>query len=114
MLKLKFVLGIMVWDNFTLFFFITVCRSRVDSGLLGKYSVIFQVSKLCTILLKAVRSSLGSQGWDVLVPGSVEGTFVQVIIYLFVLQKSSIEVKRKLKKLSEFTNTEIYLITLTH
>ncbi|TYK17008.1 phosphoglucan [Cucumis melo var. makuwa] len=41
-------------------------------------SVIFQVSKLCTILLKAVRSSLGSQGWDVLVPGSVEGTFVQV------------------------------------
>ncbi|XP_038877930.1 phosphoglucan, water dikinase, chloroplastic [Benincasa hispida] len=41
-------------------------------------SVIFQVSKLCTILLKAVRSALGSQGWDVLVPGSVEGTFVQV------------------------------------
>ncbi|KAG6582037.1 Phosphoglucan, water dikinase, chloroplastic, partial [Cucurbita argyrosperma subsp. sororia] len=41
-------------------------------------SVIFQVSKLCTILLKAIRTALGSQGWDVLVPGSVEGTFVQV------------------------------------
>ncbi|KAG7029097.1 Phosphoglucan, water dikinase, chloroplastic [Cucurbita argyrosperma subsp. argyrosperma] len=41
-------------------------------------SVIFQVSKLCTILSKAVRTVLGSQGWDVLVPGSVVGTFVQV------------------------------------
>ncbi|XP_023526016.1 phosphoglucan, water dikinase, chloroplastic-like isoform X2 [Cucurbita pepo subsp. pepo] len=41
-------------------------------------SVIFQVSKLCTILLKAIRTALGLQGWDVLVPGSVEGTFVQV------------------------------------
>ncbi|MED6171495.1 Phosphoglucan, water dikinase, chloroplastic [Stylosanthes scabra] len=40
--------------------------------------VIFQVSKLCTLLLKAVRSSLGSQGWDVLVPGAVSGTLVQV------------------------------------
>ncbi|MED6113696.1 Phosphoglucan, water dikinase, chloroplastic [Stylosanthes scabra] len=40
--------------------------------------VIFQVSKLCTLLLKAVRASLGSQGWDVLVPGAVSGTLVQV------------------------------------
>ncbi|KAJ1382425.1 Pyruvate phosphate dikinase, PEP/pyruvate-binding [Sesbania bispinosa] len=40
--------------------------------------VIFQVSKLCTLLLKAVRSTLGSQGWDVLVPGAVSGTLVQV------------------------------------
>ncbi|XP_039037802.1 phosphoglucan, water dikinase, chloroplastic-like [Hibiscus syriacus] len=40
--------------------------------------VIFQVSKLCTLLLKAVRIGLGSQGWDVLVPGSVSGTLVQV------------------------------------
>ncbi|XP_057732609.1 phosphoglucan, water dikinase, chloroplastic [Arachis stenosperma] len=40
--------------------------------------MIFQVSKLCTLLLKAVRSSLGSQGWDVLVPGAVSGTLVQV------------------------------------
>lgn len=45
---------------------------------MGNSSVIFQVSKLCTILLKAVRTALGSQGWDVLVPGSVVGTFVQV------------------------------------
>ncbi|GAV57540.1 CBM_20 domain-containing protein/PPDK_N domain-containing protein [Cephalotus follicularis] len=40
--------------------------------------VIFQVSKLCTLLLKAVRSTLGSQGWDVLVPGAACGTLIQV------------------------------------
>uniref|UniRef100_A0A5B6ZH23 CBM20 domain-containing protein n=1 Tax=Davidia involucrata TaxID=16924 RepID=A0A5B6ZH23_DAVIN len=40
--------------------------------------VIFQVSKLCTIFLKAVRATLGSQGWDVLVPGAALGTLVQV------------------------------------
>ncbi|PIA25745.1 hypothetical protein AQUCO_10800026v1 [Aquilegia coerulea] len=41
-------------------------------------SVIFQVSKICTLLLKAIRSILGSQGWDVLVPGAAFGTLVQV------------------------------------
>ncbi|XP_073013103.1 phosphoglucan, water dikinase, chloroplastic isoform X2 [Typha latifolia] len=40
--------------------------------------VIFQVSKLCTLLLKAVRITLGSSGWDVLVPGVAHGTLVQV------------------------------------
>ncbi|KRH36357.2 hypothetical protein GLYMA_10G298000v4 [Glycine max] len=40
--------------------------------------VIFQVSKLCTLLLKAVRNTLGSQGWDVLVPGTALGKLVQV------------------------------------
>ncbi|KAJ7957314.1 phosphoglucan, water dikinase, chloroplastic [Quillaja saponaria] len=40
--------------------------------------VIFQVSKLCTLLLKAVRSTIGSHGWDVLVPGTAKGTLVQV------------------------------------
>ncbi|GMY32182.1 phosphoglucan, water dikinase, chloroplastic [Fagus crenata] len=40
--------------------------------------VIFQVSKLCTLLLKPVRSTLGSQGWDVLVPGAALGTLLQV------------------------------------
>ncbi|KDP32558.1 hypothetical protein JCGZ_13108 [Jatropha curcas] len=40
--------------------------------------IIFQVSKLCTLLLKAVRSTLGSQGWDVLVPGAAQGTLFQV------------------------------------
>lgn len=40
--------------------------------------VIFQVSKLCTVLLKAVRTALGSQGWDVLVPGAASGTLIQV------------------------------------
>ncbi|KAL2520078.1 Phosphoglucan [Forsythia ovata] len=39
--------------------------------------VIFQVSKLCTLLLKAVRNTLGSQGWDVLVPGDAFGTLIQ-------------------------------------
>ncbi|KAL9262661.1 Phosphoglucan, water dikinase, chloroplastic-like protein [Drosera capensis] len=37
-----------------------------------------QVSKLCSLLLKAVRRALGSQGWDVLVPGSASGTLVEV------------------------------------
>lgn len=41
-------------------------------------SVIFQVSKLSTILLKAVRRTLASQGWDVIVPGAAYGTVVQV------------------------------------
>lgn len=40
--------------------------------------VIFQVSKLCTLFLKAVRTTLGSEGWDVLVPGGAAGTLVQV------------------------------------
>ncbi|PSS35912.1 Phosphoglucan, water dikinase [Actinidia chinensis var. chinensis] len=40
--------------------------------------VVFQVSKLCTLLLKAVRAAVGSQGWDVLVPGAASGTLVQV------------------------------------
>ncbi|KAI3460627.1 hypothetical protein Pfo_017290 [Paulownia fortunei] len=40
--------------------------------------VIFQVSKLCTLLLKAVRNVLGSQGWDILVPGDAFGTLIQV------------------------------------
>ncbi|KAJ4723049.1 phosphoglucan, water dikinase, chloroplastic-like [Melia azedarach] len=40
--------------------------------------IIFQVSKLCTLLLKAVRSTLGSQGWDVLVPGAAVGKLVEV------------------------------------
>ncbi|GAB2267190.1 Phosphoglucan, water dikinase, chloroplastic [Dionaea muscipula] len=40
--------------------------------------VVFQVSKLCSLLLKAVRRTLTSQGWDVLVPGSASGTLVQV------------------------------------
>ena len=42
-------------------------------------SVIFQVSKLCTLLLRAVRAALGSSGWDVLVPGVAYGTLLQVL-----------------------------------
>jgi hypothetical protein len=54
-------------------------------------SVIFQVSKLCTLLLKAVRSTIGSQGWDVIVPGAALGTLVEVtsiILVEFYLQSS--------------------------
>ncbi|KAJ1269216.1 hypothetical protein BS78_07G193500 [Paspalum vaginatum] len=40
--------------------------------------VIFQVSKLCTVLLKATRAVLGSSVWDVLVPGVAHGALVQV------------------------------------
>ncbi|XP_073021561.1 phosphoglucan, water dikinase, chloroplastic-like [Primulina eburnea] len=40
--------------------------------------VIFQVSKFCTLLLKAVRKVLGSEGWDILVPGYAFGTLVQL------------------------------------
>ncbi|KAK3139710.1 hypothetical protein QOZ80_5AG0388410 [Eleusine coracana subsp. coracana] len=40
--------------------------------------VIFQVSKLCTLLLKAARTVLGSSVWDVLVPGVAHGALVQV------------------------------------
>ncbi|KAA8527871.1 hypothetical protein F0562_035260 [Nyssa sinensis] len=40
--------------------------------------IIFQVSKLCTLFLKAIRTTLGSQGWDVLVPGAALGTLIQV------------------------------------
>ncbi|KAK8933206.1 hypothetical protein KSP39_PZI015865 [Platanthera zijinensis] len=41
-------------------------------------SIIFQISKFCTSLLKALQTTLGSFGWDVLVPGVVHGTFLQV------------------------------------
>ncbi|XP_031475207.1 phosphoglucan, water dikinase, chloroplastic isoform X1 [Nymphaea colorata] len=40
--------------------------------------VIFQVSKMCSFLLKALRMTLGTQGWDVLVAGTAVGTLVQV------------------------------------
>lgn len=40
--------------------------------------VIFQVSKLCTVLLKAVRAVIGLSGWDVLVPGETHGALIQV------------------------------------
>ncbi|KAJ8530799.1 hypothetical protein K7X08_023680 [Anisodus acutangulus] len=40
--------------------------------------VVFQVSKLATLLLKAVRRIIGSSGWDVLVPGDAFGELIQV------------------------------------
>eukprot|EP01018_Ginkgo_biloba_P006356 Gb_12513 [translate_table: standard] len=41
-------------------------------------SVVFQVSKICSLLLKAVRDLSGGQGWDTLVPGKAIGTLVEV------------------------------------
>ncbi|KAF3616638.1 hypothetical protein FXO38_34413 [Capsicum annuum] len=38
----------------------------------------FQVSKLATLLLKAVRKTIGSSGWDVLVPGDAFREIIQV------------------------------------
>ncbi|KAJ8547034.1 hypothetical protein K7X08_010620 [Anisodus acutangulus] len=40
--------------------------------------VVFQVSKLATLLLKAIRRTIGSSGWDVLVPGDAFGELIQV------------------------------------
>ncbi|KAF3638667.1 hypothetical protein FXO38_23127 [Capsicum annuum] len=40
--------------------------------------VIFWVSKLATLLLKAVRKIIGSSGWDVLIPGDAFGELIQV------------------------------------
>ncbi|EEC69133.1 hypothetical protein OsI_38056 [Oryza sativa Indica Group] len=40
--------------------------------------IVFQVSKLCTVLQKAIREVLGSTGWDVLVPGVAHGTLMRV------------------------------------
>ncbi|KAJ3671942.1 hypothetical protein LUZ60_008021 [Juncus effusus] len=40
--------------------------------------VIFQVSKLCTVMLKSLRTILDSSGYDVLVPGVTQGTILHV------------------------------------
>eukprot|EP00252_Welwitschia_mirabilis_P027781 TRINITY_DN9640_c0_g1_i1.p1 TRINITY_DN9640_c0_g1~~TRINITY_DN9640_c0_g1_i1.p1 ORF type:complete len:685 (-),score=156.34 TRINITY_DN9640_c0_g1_i1:251-2017(-) len=41
-------------------------------------SVVFQVSKLCSLLLKAVQPLAGCFGWDTLVPGTANGRLVEV------------------------------------
>eukprot|EP00250_Pteridium_aquilinum_P016715 c23252_g1_i1 orf=383-3940(-) len=41
-------------------------------------SVVFQLSKLCSLLLKAARAVAGEEGWDPLVPGVAVGTLVEV------------------------------------
>ncbi|KAG0485880.1 hypothetical protein HPP92_009959 [Vanilla planifolia] len=50
----------------------TYTEAEIRSG------VIFQVSKLCALLLKSIRIILESSAWDVLVPGVVSGTILQV------------------------------------
>lgn len=42
-------------------------------------SVVFQLSKLLSMLLKALRTVLGSEGWDVLMPGTATGRLIQVL-----------------------------------
>ena len=45
-------------------------------------SVVFQLSKLCSLLLKASRSVAGEEGWDPLVSGEAVGTLIEVCIIL--------------------------------
>lgn len=47
--------------------------------------MVFQVSKLATLLLKAVRRTIGSSGWDVLVPGDAFGELIQVNVIVNLL-----------------------------
>lgn len=41
-------------------------------------STVFQLSKLCSLLLKATRAVAGEEGWDPLVPGVAVGTLVEM------------------------------------
>jgi hypothetical protein len=41
-------------------------------------SVVFQLSKLCSLLLKALREVVGGGGWDALVSGSAVGTLFSI------------------------------------
>lgn len=41
-------------------------------------SVVFQIAKLCSMLLKAVRASAGGDGYDALMPGRAVGTLLEV------------------------------------
>ncbi|VAH99085.1 unnamed protein product [Triticum turgidum subsp. durum] len=49
-----------------------------SEALLSVFPENVKVSKLCTVLLKAVRVVIGSSGWDVLVPGVAHGALIQV------------------------------------
>ncbi|KAK3262633.1 2,3-dihydroxyphenylpropionate/2,3-dihydroxicinnamic acid 1,2-dioxygenase, partial [Cymbomonas tetramitiformis] len=48
------------------------CESEIRA------SVVFQLSKLCTAMLKATRAATGASAWDAIVSGSAEGTLVEV------------------------------------
>ncbi|KAG0556349.1 hypothetical protein KC19_11G046700 [Ceratodon purpureus] len=41
-------------------------------------SVVFQIAKLCSLLLKAIRSTAGGDGFDVIMPGRATGVLVEV------------------------------------
>ncbi|KAH9572132.1 hypothetical protein CY35_02G130500 [Sphagnum magellanicum] len=41
-------------------------------------SVVFQVAKLCSMLLKAVRTIVGGEGFDTLMPGKAVGRLIEV------------------------------------
>lgn len=41
-------------------------------------SVVFQIAKLCSLLLRAIRSTAGGDGFDVIMPGRATGTLVEV------------------------------------
>lgn len=41
-------------------------------------SVVFQVAKLCSLLLKAIRATVGGDGFDTIMPGRSAGVLVEV------------------------------------
>jgi phosphoglucan,water dikinase len=41
-------------------------------------SVVFQIAKLCSLLLKAIRTTAGGDGFDVIMPGRATGVLVEV------------------------------------
>jgi phosphoglucan,water dikinase len=53
--------------------------SRVHSESEVRASMTFQLSKLCTVALKAARDATGAGAWDALVAGTAEGTLIEVL-----------------------------------
>ena len=47
-------------------------KSYADADV--RASVVFQVAKLCSLLLKAIRSIVGGHGFDAIMPGRAAGT----------------------------------------
>lgn len=71
--------------------------------------MVFQVSKLATLLLKATRRTIGSSGWDVLVPGDAFGQLIQVHVILFILIPASSLPIYFFCDLSMYVSIHIYL-----
>ncbi|CAI5967224.1 unnamed protein product [Closterium sp. NIES-64] len=55
-----------------------VACDAISAGCLRAGTVVFQLAKLTSLLLRVMRSVLGAEGWDVLVPGTAVGKLVEV------------------------------------